>query len=81
MQKIPDDIIHQLAFFCESNNLGLSQIGNKDLCIILIGDSNSMDVNSAAILAAHLLLGGVVDGLWNEAVKSALEVEKKESLN
>ena len=70
--QIPENLLRQLAFWADSLNLGMSNLGNSKVSIVIVGHKE-IGVNTAAVIAAHLLLGGVVTGAWEAANLEAPE--------
>lgn len=70
--RIPENIIQQIIFWAESEGLGVSQLGNEDVCLLSIGRSE-LGANTASLIAAHILIGGVLSDAWNAANEAALE--------
>ena len=64
--RLPENIIQQIIFWAEHNNLGISQIGTDELCLLIVG-KKEIGVNTVSLLASHLLIGGVLGGQWDRA--------------
>jgi len=74
---LPDDIIQRIVLFCESENLGLAQIGsNKEKIHILMIGSKDYSPDQVAILCASMLLEGVITGGFIDINNDALQKQK-----
>jgi len=80
MNPIPPELLERLKMYFESEDMGFGLIGTSDFIIILAGKRN-LGANDVAILAAHALLNGVVNGLLDEQNEKAKKKEEKERVN
>ena len=64
---IPPDLIERLKLFCESDNLGMTIIGNQEHNVhaIILGD-RAYGPNEAMILMAQTLINGIVTDVFRQ---------------
>lgn len=62
MIKIPDELIEKLKLFCEEYSLGMITIGYRDDLVVILMGKADIGINDSAVLASHVLLGGVISG-------------------
>lgn len=80
--SLPPEVMEQIKLFCEANKLGFSALETNEFNIFIIGDVDQ-HVNNISIKAAHLLLQGVVTGMFleiNEEARTLSEKEKDENI-
>lgn len=80
MIDLPEEVIERLKFFCEANDLGLSQIMSDNVNILVIGYRDRLSANEVALLAAKMLLDGIIQGAWSGLNTQALDAEHKETM-
>lgn len=68
---IPPNLMEQLTFFCDTHDLGLAEIGNQSYRILLLAE-NTLSPDQAAILAAHGLLTGVINGVTGKSNRESI---------
>lgn len=79
--------MQQIQIYCESEKIALALIGSDSagVCMLMLGDQERLSVDQASILAANILLEGVINGTWNrentELTDKVNETISKESLN
>lgn len=80
--RIPDEILQRLVMYCQANDVAMAQIGSDEFGVqmILLGQ-RGMSPDQAAIIAAHMLLNGIVTGGFTEDNAKKKEEEKKHQLN
>ncbi len=62
----PLEILEKLKEIAQSQQHGLASAWSEDLGIIIMG-TTKYNINEVAIIAAHLLLEGVMEGSWMKA--------------
>ena len=75
----PQSVLDQMIFWADSQGCGMSSASDDNTCIIVIG-SKTMPVELVMMIAAHNLLGGIIDGLFtitNETANLIKEAEDK----
>ena len=77
---IPDKILEQLKMVGEEKNCGMLLLAIHGATLILISD-RELGVNRSAILAASVLLNGVVNDMWEEANEELNAKEKKQGVH
>jgi len=84
--NIPDDIMQQIIEYCRINEIAIATVGNPEVGVsmILFGE-RSLSPDEASIIAAHMLLTGVLTREFDERNRKLVEKEKipipKENLN
>lgn len=80
MVPFPDELVQQIRFWCEANKVGLCQVTNphNGLTLFLMGPQ-SMGPNEAALLAAHILIEGVITDKLTDADMDAIAKQDRES--
>lgn len=82
IEPLPPEILQQLVFFCEANNIGFAQIGNTDKGMMLyILGSQMLGPNEVAIIAADMLLQGVIGGYFYDSNEETLNQSKPPGSN
>lgn len=77
MTEFPEDITERLKFFCDANNLGLTQMITENVNIVIMADRDKLNANEVALLAAKMLLDGIIQGVWFNLNDQALKAEKR----
>lgn len=77
--KPSEALLHQLSGYCEAEEIALAMLGSDDIgvCILVLGDPAKVSVNEASVIAAHMLLSGVVSGKFVEENDQKVEEETK----
>jgi hypothetical protein len=70
----PRELIEKLAMWCRENGLAMALLGGRNIHLILMATDESYP-DDAAIVAAHLLLSGVIDGKFREENQSLVHDE------
>jgi hypothetical protein len=76
---LPDKLIEAIKFHMTTEGYSLAYIHMNDIGVILYGKDHGP--NDAAIIIAHTLLSGVIDGVFIEQNNQLLNTEEKEVLN
>lgn len=73
---------------CEAEGIALALMGSDEagVSVILLGDQDgNLGIDRACVVAAHIMLGGIITGAWHERNEEQLkEIDKpipKENLN
>ena len=76
--KPPDRILEMIQFHCEANDIAMAMIGSDEagVCMILFGNRD-MSPDQASIMAAAILLNGVVSGGFHKGNEELIEQRKK----
>lgn len=86
MIRIPDNLMQQIIEHCRINGIAMAEIGSNDgtVSMLLFGNGN-ITPDEASIIAAHMLLTGVLSRGFAEDNQKQAELEKqsirKENLN
>lgn len=80
MPEIPKSIINNLAQHCLIEKLGMITVLSTRVTVVVITDENS-SIEEANILAAHLLLSGVVNGEFSSVNDKGLEAVGSDKKN
>ena len=78
MITIPDDILERIVAHCLEHSIAMAQIGTKsgDVTMLLFA-RRDMTPTEASIIAAHMLLTGIVSGEIVESNIKHIENETK----
>lgn len=84
--KFPDELTKQIRDWCQSSDYGLAMIEDKGegIGIIIFGDSKKYNPDSISVIAAYLLLDGVVTGIFTRVNDNRARREEpngKETIN
>jgi len=74
----PDNILQMLTIYCEVNNIAMAMIGSDEagVCMILFGNRN-LSPDQASIMAADILLQGIISGRFYQDNETLIEQQKK----
>lgn len=86
--RLPDNIMQQIQMYCESERIALAMMGSESMGvhILLLGDQEAENgIDRACVIAASILLNGVISGQWHQGNEELREhMDKpipKENLN
>lgn len=78
MIQVPDDILQQLIAYCQENDIAMATVGVKnDNLTLLIMARKTLTPDQASIIAAHMLLSGVISGGFTEDNLQRSDQEEK----
>lgn len=72
--RLPENILQQIIFWANSEDLGMSQMGSEELCLLIVG-RKEIGVTTISLLAANILITGILTGAWEDANNNATEPE------
>ena len=85
--RLPDRIMQQIQIHCEAEGIAMALIGSDSagVCMIMLGDQVKLSADQASIIGAHLLLEGVITGVFMQNNEQMLDEQgkptPKENLN
>lgn len=74
---LPHELQERLKFFCMENGFATGMVAMKDITVFFIADSE-LGPNECAILGAHMLISGVVNGNLQMANEATIQAKQSE---
>jgi len=69
-----EELLQKIIMYCQENDIAMAQLGNNHVTMFLFGPKD-MTPNEASVIAAHVLLTGVLSGRFQEDNQQRAERE------